>query len=75
MKAGDVLPDLLVEPEGLESATAAKPAPAKLAEIDDPLLELFQTKSGLSAELFLNELRKQRRTHHPDTAEETILPV
>lgn len=75
MKAGDVLPDLLVEPEGLESLTAPKAAPAQLAEIDDPLLELFQTKSGLSAELFLNELRKQRRTHHPDTAEETILPV
>jgi len=75
MKAGDVLPDLLVEPEGLESATAAKTAPAKDADIDDPLLELFQTKSALTTELFLNELRKQRRNHHPDTAEETILPV
>jgi hypothetical protein len=75
MKAGDVLPDLLVEPEGLEGATATKPAPVKAADIDDPLLELFQTKSGLPAELFLNELRKQRRSHHPDTTEETILPV
>ena len=75
MKAGDVLPDLLVEPEGLESATTPKPAPAQLAEIEDPLLELFQTKATLSAELFLNELRKQRRTHPTDASEETILPV
>jgi hypothetical protein len=36
---------------------------------------LFQTKSTLSAELFMNELRKQRRSHHADSSEETILPV
>ena len=76
MKAGDLMPDLLVEPEGLESsvATSAKSHP-QVPDIDDPLLELFHNKSTLSAELFMNELRKQRRSHHSDTSEETILPV
>jgi len=75
MKAGDVLPDLLVEPEGLESQPTARTAPAAQQEIEDPLLDLFHNKATLSTELFLNELRKQRRTHHPDATEETILPV
>jgi c-di-GMP-binding flagellar brake protein YcgR len=76
MKAGDLLPDLLVEPEGLESSTGSSKGPrAQVPEIDDPLLELFQTKSTLSAELFMNELRKQRRNHPSDSTEETILPV
>jgi CheY-like chemotaxis protein len=75
MKAGDVLPDLLVEPEGLESQPTARTTPATQQEIEDPLLDLFHNKATLSTELFLNELRKQRRTHHPDAAEETILPV
>jgi c-di-GMP-binding flagellar brake protein YcgR len=75
MKAGDVLPDLLVEPEGLESQATAPSTPTSSPEIDDPLLDLFHNKATLSTELFLNELRKQRRTHHPDATEETILPV
>jgi c-di-GMP-binding flagellar brake protein YcgR len=76
MKAGDLLPDLLVEPEGLESSgVSTKSTVMQVPEIDDPLLELFHTKSTLSAELFMNELRKQRRNHHSDTSEETILPV
>lgn len=75
MKAGDVLPDLLVEPEGLESPTAVKKPSTEESEIDDPLLDLFRNKATLSTELFLNELRKQRRTHPSDASEETILPV
>jgi hypothetical protein len=74
MKAGDVLPDLLVEPEGLESSSIAD-KPAQPSDIEDPLLDLFHNKATLQAELFLNELRKQRRTHPADTSEETILPV
>lgn len=74
MKAGDILPDLLVEPDGLENSSSAREHSSQ-TEIDDPLLELFHGKANLSTELFLNELRKQRRTHHPDAAEETILPV
>jgi DNA-binding response OmpR family regulator len=76
MKAGDLLPDLLVEPEGLESSVATTTkSPAQVPEIEDPLLDLFHSKATLSPELFMNELRKQRRTHHSDTSEETILPV
>lgn len=76
MKAGDLLPELLVEPEGLEAAGSAKSAESSdVAEVEDPLLELFQRKSALPAELFLKELRKQRSTHRADPSEETILPV
>jgi c-di-GMP-binding flagellar brake protein YcgR len=76
MKAGDLLPELLVEPEGLEvSSTQARESSQEATEVEDPLLELFQQKASLPAELFLNELRKQRSTHHTDSAEETILPV
>ena len=74
MKAGDLLPDLLVEPEGLESSNSKEPSP-QANELEDPLLELFQQKAALPAELFLNELRKQRSTHRHDPSEETILPV
>jgi c-di-GMP-binding flagellar brake protein YcgR len=76
MNAGDLLPELLVEPEGLEASKSETCASSTAAsEIEDPLLELFHHKSSLPAEQFLNELRKQRTTHHPDAAEETILPV
>jgi hypothetical protein len=76
MAAGAATPELLVEPEGLEGeATGAHDIALRNAEGEDPLLDLFQQKASLSAELFLNELRKQRRSHHPEAAEETILPV
>jgi hypothetical protein len=76
MNAGDLLPELLVEPEGLEASKSETRASSTAAsEIEDPLLELFHHKSSLPAEQFLKELRKQRTTHHPDAAEETILPV
>lgn len=72
--SGDLLPELLVEPEGLEAHNALE-RPSKIAsELEDPLLELFHQKATLSPELFLKELREQRRTHHTD-AEENILPV
>src|SRR5882762_3491396 len=74
--AGDILPELLVEPEGLEGESAATPgSTVPTFEVEDPLLDLFQQKASLPAELFLNELRKQRRSHQPDATEETILPV
>jgi c-di-GMP-binding flagellar brake protein YcgR len=74
MDAGGLLPELLVEPEGFE-ASQSETHSSVASEIEDPLLELFHHKSSLPAEQFLNELRKQRTTHHPDAAEETILPV
>jgi hypothetical protein len=76
MKAGDLLPELLVEPEGLETSKPEAPALSTVpSEVDDPLLELFHHKSSLPAEQFLKELRRQRTTHRADAAEETILPV
>jgi len=51
-----LLPELLVEPEGLESEpSTSKPLSA---DQDDPLLQLFHAR--LSADSFLEALRKQR---------------
>lgn len=94
MVAGNTLPELLVEPEGLESESARgrenvrgpenlrepenvphSPQGQHSPEGEDPLLDLFHHKASLPAELFLTELRKQRRSHPSETTEETILPV
>jgi hypothetical protein len=62
----DLLPELLVEPEGLETESpASAPVQASAGEADDPLLELFRGQAGLSPEAFREELRKQR---HADPA-------
>jgi len=52
-----LMPELLVEPEGLE--TEPRPARPPAADSDDPLLQLFYGES-LSAEAFRDALRKQR---------------
>ncbi len=76
MKSGNLLPELMVEPEGLESALGDGPQKSQTdGELEDPLLELFQQKASLPPELFLHELRKQRSTHQAEASEETILPV
>ena len=54
-----VLPDLLVEPEGLETAEQASEQKARISA-DDPLLELFRRKDALNFETFQAEIRKQR---------------
>jgi c-di-GMP-binding flagellar brake protein YcgR len=52
----NLLPELLVEPEGLESESSArKPS----ADVDDPLLQLFYGGS-LTTEQFHEEMHKQR---------------
>ena len=51
-----LLPELLVEPEGLDSEPGAA---TEAAETDDPLLQLFRGES-LSTEAFHEALRKQR---------------
>lgn len=57
----DTLPELLVEPEGLETETTQTARTASEAcDVDDPLLELFRNHTGLTADSFLAELRKQR---------------
>lgn len=78
MNAGDTLPELMVEPEGLEgevTVNAKRSGVGSVSEVEDPLLDLFHQKASLPSELFLNELRKQRRSHHSESSEETILPV
>jgi len=53
-----LLPELLVEPEGLETESSASKPPA---DIEDPLLQLFYGES-LTAEQFHEAMRKQRAT-------------
>ena len=53
-----VMPELLVEPEGLEVGSAAPTAVP--GEVDDALLGLFRHQAGLPADAFQAELRKQR---------------
>ncbi len=57
----NVLPELLVEPEGLETEAGQKSRVAEQSnEAADPLLHLFRNHEGLDADAFLVELRKQR---------------
>jgi c-di-GMP-binding flagellar brake protein YcgR len=54
-----LLPELLVEPEGLETESkTANSVPE--TETDDPLLTLFRNQANLSADAFLEELKNQR---------------
>jgi CheY-like chemotaxis protein len=59
----DTLPELLVEPEGLETEpgeTSRSASEGGDTDDHDPLLELFRNQAGLTPDLFLTELRKQR---------------
>jgi hypothetical protein len=57
----DVLPELLVEPEGLDTDPAQNSRTvAAGSETEDALLGLFRNQAALPAESFLAELRKQR---------------
>jgi len=57
----EMLPELLVEPEGLETEPPSAPPTDECAgEAYDPLVGLFRTQSALPQEAFLAELRKQR---------------
>ena len=58
-----VLPELVVEPEGMNDAEPAGLNPPVCDEIEDPLLELFLRNPDLTSESFLSELRKQRSPH------------
>ncbi len=59
--SGGAVPELLVAPEGFD--TAELPAPeTNVDEPYDPLLDLFRNKAELDTEPFLTELRKQRRS-------------
>lgn len=54
-----IVPDLLVEPEGLEPFEGIRSFDGVIA--DDPLVELFYNKAALTTEEFQAELRRQRR--------------
>jgi hypothetical protein len=54
------VPELLVEPDGLESY-AKEQCRTVNTETGDPLLDLFQTKTYLPTQEFLKELHAQRR--------------
>jgi len=57
----DVLPELLVEPEGLETEGTQSPLSLTAAgDSEDTLLGLFRSQAALTADAFLTELRKQR---------------
>jgi c-di-GMP-binding flagellar brake protein YcgR len=57
----DVMPELLVEPEGLETESSSTSfVPAAAGDAEDALLGLFRSPAALSVETFLAELRKQR---------------
>ncbi len=62
-----ILPDILVAPEGLETGESLTANPAT-AHAEDPLLDLFRQRAGLSTEEFLAELRRQRGSS-PEAAE------
>ena len=55
------IPNILVEPQGLESELPASSDSAPASGIEDPLIDLFYKKADLTAESFLAELRRQRR--------------
>jgi DNA-binding response OmpR family regulator len=61
--------DLLVEPEGLDQELELPATKSLSGEVEDPLLELFLNRAELPADVFLGELRKQRRTQSADPAE------
>lgn len=67
----DVMPELLVQPEGLDAEVGSEAAAARTAAAADPsdgLLELFRDQSGLSTDAFQEELRKQRAPSSPAKA-------
>ncbi|HEV3208184.1 MAG TPA: PilZ domain-containing protein [Terriglobales bacterium] len=60
------LPELLVEPEGLENSEPVS-TPKSRATGEDPLLDLFRRSAELTPKAFHSELRKQR-SHDPKAA-------
>jgi c-di-GMP-binding flagellar brake protein YcgR len=56
----EVLPELLVEPEGLETESSNASFLPAAGDPEDTLLGLFRSPAALSADAFLTELRKQR---------------
>jgi c-di-GMP-binding flagellar brake protein YcgR len=62
MNCGGEIPDLLVQPDGLDAVEATSPS-AVPVKTNDPLLDLFRNKASLAPEEFRAELEKQRSGH------------
>jgi hypothetical protein len=57
----DTMPELMVEPEGLENETTQNSKTVSdSGHTEDPLLDLFRNHAGIAAESFVEMLRKQR---------------
>jgi len=57
----DTMPELMVEPEGLENETTqSSKTVSQSGHTEDPLLDLFRNHAGIAAESFVEMLRKQR---------------
>jgi hypothetical protein len=56
----NVLPELLVEPEGLDTESRSAYSTAAPGVSEDALLGLFRNQAGLPPDSFLAELKKQR---------------
>jgi CheY-like chemotaxis protein len=56
----DVMPELMVEPEGLETEPSNTSSIRASDEVEDALLGLFRNQAALPTDAFLAELRKQR---------------
>ncbi len=74
MDSNGVIPELLVQPDGLEPGGTADAWHHNLAT-DDPLLDLFCNKADLPTEEFIEELRKQRRTEAVEDSESPLPAV
>jgi hypothetical protein len=53
-------PELLVQPEGLDTETSTPQNAAQGSESSDPLLGLFLSKAILTPKAFMGELQRQR---------------
>src|SRR5581483_1633940 len=67
MNSKGAIPELLVEADGLELFGEELPA-TDASDLEDPLLQLFETKANAPTEEFLDELRRQRSTSTVETS-------
>jgi hypothetical protein len=72
MNSNGAVPELAVEADGLEifGDEVTLPAPS---DMEDPLLQLFDTSADVPTENFLEELRRQRGSGAAE-ASESVLP-
>ncbi len=62
LKTSKAQPQLVVEPEGMNDSEPVESETQVWVQTEDPLLELFHRNGNLTAESFLNELRRQRNS-------------